>query len=152
MKALVVYDSVFGNTEKIAAQIAQTLQTEHVPVDKVNESMMTGVELVVIGSPTRAFKPTPSMIAWVEKVNWSQLGQAKVALFDTRMDTRDTKNLLMKFVDKMGYAAPWLQKKLTAKGLKVLGSSEGFYVEASEGPLKADELERAAAWATSLLK
>lgn len=152
MKTLVVYDSVFGNTEKIATQVAQSLQTEPVQLSNVDASMLTGVDLLVIGSPTRAFKPTPNMIAWVKGLTSSQLGQVKIAVFDTRIDTRATKNLLMRFVDKMGYAAPWMQKKLSAKGFQVAKPAEGFYVEASEGPLKAGELERAAAWATSLPK
>lgn len=151
MKTLVVYDSVFGNTEKIAAQIAQSLQTEPVQVSKVDASMLTGVELVVIGSPTRAFKPTQNLIAWVKGLASSQLGQVKIAVFDTRIDTHASKNLMMRFVDMMGYAAPWMQKKLSANGLQVVKPAEGFYVEAREGPLKAGELERAAAWATSLL-
>jgi flavodoxin I len=151
MKTLVVYDSVFGNTEKIATQIAQSLQAESVQLSKVDASMLTGVELLVIGSPTRAFKPTPNMTTWVEGLISSQLGQVKVAVFDTRIDTRATKNLMMRFVDMMGYAAPWMQKKLTSIGLQVVKPAEGFYVEASEGPLKAGELERAAAWATLLL-
>lgn len=151
MKTIVVYDSVFGNTAKIAAQIADSLKTEAVQVDKVDESMLSGADLIVVGSPTRAFKPTPNMIAWVEKLTSSKLGQAKLAVFDTRMDTRDTKNLMMRFVNAMGYAAPWMQKKLSAKGFQVVKPAEGFFVEASEGPLKAGELERATAWATSLL-
>lgn len=152
MKTLVVYDSVFGNTAKIAAQIAQALDSEAVQLDKVNESLLVDVELLVVGSPTRAFKPTPNMIAWIQGLTSNQLGQAKVATFDTRIDTRKTKNIMLRFVDMMGYAAPWLKKNLAAKGLAIVKPGEGFYVEASEGPLKAGELERAATWATSLLK
>lgn len=151
MKTLVVYDSVFGNTEKIATQIAQSIQAEPVQVGKVDDSMLAGVNLLVIGSPTRAFKPTPAMTTWVQGLTPSKLGQAKVAVFDTRADTKASKNLLMSFVDMMGYAAPWMQKKLSAKGFQVVNPAVGFYVEASEGPLKAGELERAAAWAISLL-
>ena len=152
MKTLVVYDSVFGNTAKVAAQIAQALDSEAVQLDKVNESLLVDVELLVVGSPTRAFKPTPNMIAWIQGLTSNQLWQAKVATFDTRIDTRKTKNIMLRFVDIMGYAAPWLEKNLAAKGLAIAKPGEGFYVEASEGPLKTGELERAAAWATSLLK
>jgi flavodoxin len=151
MKTLVVYDSVFGNTANVAAQIAQSLQTEAVQLDKLDDSILASADLIVIGSPTRAFKPTPAMIAWVEGLNSSQLGRVKWATFDTRIDTRSTKNIMMRLVDKMGYAAPWIEKKLASKGLKTQQPAEGFYVEASPGPLKTGELERAAAWATSLL-
>lgn len=152
MKTLVVYDSVFGNTAKIAAQIAQALDSEAVQLDRVNKSLLADVELLVVGSPTRAFKPTSNMIAWIQGLTSNQLWQAKVATFDTRIDTRKTKNIMLRFVDLMGYAAPWLGKNLAAKGFAIVKPGEGFYVEASEGPLKTGELERAAAWATSLLK
>lgn len=152
MKTLVVYDSVFGNSEKIAIQIAHSLQTEPVQVGKVNDTLLAGVDLLVVGSPTRAFKPTPSVVAWVEGLPSSQLGPVKFAAFDTRMNAKASKNPLMRFVDMMGYAGPWIQKKLSGKGFQVVKPAEGFFVEDSKGPLKAGELERAAAWATSLLK
>ena len=151
MKTLVVYDSVFGNSKMIATQIAKSLHSEAVQVGQVNDSMLSGVDLLVIGSPTRAFKPTPAIVAWVQGLTSSQLGQIKAAAFDTRIDTKASKNIMMRFVDMMGYAAPWLEKKLASKGLKIVKPAEGFFVVDSEGPLKDGELERAAAWATSLL-
>ena len=152
MKTLVVYDSVFGNTAKIAAKIAEGLETEAVHVDNVNDAMLEEADLIVIGSPTRAFKPTPKIIALVDNLTPARFGLAKLAAFDTRVNATSSKNLFMRFVDKMCYAAPWLQNKLTEKGFWVCEPPAGFFVEASEGPVQVGELDRAAAWAKSLPK
>jgi len=62
MKALVVYDSVFGNTEQIAQAIGDALgSSENVPVLKVTDvklEQLAGSKLLIVGSPTRAFRPT----------------------------------------------------------------------------------------------
>lgn len=55
MNILVIYDSLYGNTEKIAQYIAEKLKTNHkVIVEKVNENTIQkvkGAELIIIGSP-----------------------------------------------------------------------------------------------------
>lgn len=152
MKTLVVFDSVFGNTTKIATTIAEALGTEAIHVDDVNDTLLEEADLIVIGSPTRAFKPTPKIIALAETLTPARLGLVKLAAFDTRANATGSKNLFMRFIDKMGYAAPWLQKKLTEKGFWVCDPPAGFCVESSEGPLQAGELDRAAVWAKSLPK
>jgi hypothetical protein len=58
MKTLVIYDSVFGNTEKIAQSIAAALGTQAVPVSQVDAGQLRGLDLLVVGSPTRKFSPT----------------------------------------------------------------------------------------------
>ena len=58
MKILVIYDSVFGNTEKIAQAIATMLGTQAVPVSQVDAGQLHDLDLLVVGSPTRGFRPT----------------------------------------------------------------------------------------------
>jgi hypothetical protein len=50
-----------------------------------------------------------------------------------------------------GYAASRIADRLKKAGGNLIVPPEGFYVEDTEGPLKAGELERAASWATSLM-
>ena len=60
MKILIVYDSVFGNTEKVALAMAEAM-TDQVAVKRVGESSavdLQGIDLLVVGSPTRGFRPT----------------------------------------------------------------------------------------------
>ena len=58
MKTLVIYDSIFGNTEKVAQAIATALDTTAQPVGQVTSVVLTDLDLLVIGSPSRSFRPT----------------------------------------------------------------------------------------------
>ena len=57
MKTLVVYDSVFGNTEKIAKAMAEAIGGEAKQVASVQASDLDGVDVLLAGSPTRGFPP-----------------------------------------------------------------------------------------------
>jgi flavodoxin I len=57
METLVVYDSVYGNTEKIADAIGKTLGTEVVKITDLPEDGIKGINLMVVGSLTRGFRP-----------------------------------------------------------------------------------------------
>jgi flavodoxin len=151
MKALVVYDSVFGNTEKVAQAIAGSLGTSALPVGEVTLEMLSGLDLWVVGSPTRGFRPTEDIAKLLNGLNKNQLDGMRVAAFDTRilLDTIDSKALRF-IVDKGGYAASTISKILQKKGGELIADPEGFLVTGEEGPLKEGELERATAWALQL--
>ena len=72
MKALVIYDSFFGNTEKVAKAIGGALgEPKDVTVSRVSEAKMDlfkDVGLLIIGSPTRAFSPTPAIKTFVRSL------------------------------------------------------------------------------------
>jgi flavodoxin len=152
MKVVIIYDSVFGNTEKIAQAMAQALGTsELTKVDSAAADQLKGANLVVVGSPTRAFRPTPALTKWLKGLPASSLKGVKVASFDTRISVKDANSAILGVMVKLfGWAAAPIAKVLAAKGGTPVGTAEGFYVKASEGPLKDGELERAAAWARSL--
>jgi flavodoxin len=63
MTALIIYDSVFGNTEKVALAMAEALQNgaRAVNVNQVPSLNLQDYDLILIGSPTRAFKPTEGL-------------------------------------------------------------------------------------------
>ena len=65
MRALVIYDSVYGNTERIALAIGKALgNQEDVAVLKVRDVMpaqFAGSQLVIVGSPTQRFNQTMDM-------------------------------------------------------------------------------------------
>ena len=70
MKIMIVYDSVFGNTEKIAKSLENSLGAEEVKVIRVNDvksDQLTGVQLLVVGSPTRGFRPTKPITDFLKK-------------------------------------------------------------------------------------
>lgn len=155
MKALVIYDSFFGNTEKIAQAIGQALgaqgEVEVRRVSEVRAEHVTGVDLLVVGSPTRAFRPTPAISNFLAGLPADSLKGVKVAAFDTGISMEDAPFILRPFIKRFGYAAKPIADKLMRKGGKLAAPPEGFFVKGSEGPLKEGELERAADWAKRIL-
>jgi len=154
-RALVVYDSVFGNTEQVARAIGGALgpqgDVEVLKVDKVKPVQLTGLDLLVVGSPTRGFRPTASTSNLLKAIPENGLRGVKVAAFDTRIDTADVNSTVLKGMVKIfGYAAKPISDRLVKKGGELAIPPEGFYVEDREGPLKEGELERAAEWAKQI--
>jgi flavodoxin len=152
-KALIVSDSVFGNTARIADAIRAGLagRAEVIavkPSDPAAAISKPIPDLILAGSPTRGFRPMPSVVQWIASIPADGLKGGRVAAFDTRMAAEDVKSRVGRFVvTRFGYAAESLLKRLTAKGAAAAAPAEGFFVKGTEGPLAEGELERAADWA-----
>jgi len=148
MKVLIVYDSVYGNTEKIARAIAGAFTpSDGVKIfraGEVNPSELESIDLLIVGSPTQGGRPTPVTQDFLHKVSESAIKGVNVAAFDTRYSTR--------LVGVFGYAAGRIASNLKGKGGTLVASPEGFFVKGREGPLKEGELERAAGWAKRMAK
>lgn len=148
MKALIVYDSVYGNTEKIARAIAEAIapsnEVKVLRVGEANPSELTSTGLLIVGSPTHGGRPTPAIQALLNKVPKLSLQGINVAAFDTRIPT--------KLVGVFGYAAGRIAGNLKKKGGTLIAPPEGFFAAGSKGPLKEGELERAAGWAKGILQ
>ena len=131
MKALVIYDSKYGNTEKIARSIGDAINTQLLQVGDVNPADLKGYDLLIVGSPTHGGFPTEAINNLVKAP--LALEGIKVAAFDTR-----TKRTIF------GYAAPKIAENLEKNGRKLAAPPEGFIVLGMEGPLMEGELARAA--------
>ena len=156
MKALVVYDSVFGNTEKIAQAIGAALgapkDVEVLRVTGVDLERVSGLDLLVVGSPTRAFKATGAINKLLKSLPKGSLRGVKVAAFDTRMPMDEkAPGVLRVLVKVFGYAAEPIASILTKIGGEQVAQPEGFFVEGSEGPLREGELGRATEWGKQIL-
>jgi len=171
MNILVAYDSLFGNTERIAQAIADTLrafgqvQAVRIEPSQSDESQrqailrqyratdvrlepahpveLQGVDMLILGCPTQASKTTPAMLSFLEKVSSASLSGLAVACFDTRY----RRSLWL-----TGSAARVMAKKLQKMGVSLLLPPESFFVNGMQGPLNSGELDRAATWARMLLK
>lgn len=162
MKALVVYESMWGNTCKVADAIAEGLRG-HLEVDLVDAAhapapLLQLVDLLVVGGPTHAFSmsrgstredavrqgatgaPGEGIREWIDKLH-SGPHSEMVATFDTRVG---------KVRHLPGSAAKAASKALRRLGYTTASKPESFYVEDSAGPLQAGELERARAWGERL--
>ena len=152
MNALIVYDSVFGNTEKVARAVGAALgaqgNVETLPVSQVAAEKMRGLDLLVVGSPTRGLRPTEAISKLLNALPKAHLAGIQVAAFDTRLALDKIDSTFVRFlVSKGGYAASTIAKLLEKKGGNLLAPPEGFLVVGEQGPLVDGETERAAEWA-----
>jgi flavodoxin len=155
MNKLIIYDSVFGNTEHIAQAIGNALGAEGdvgtYQVNGVKPEQLRGLNLLIVGSPTRSFKPTEAMTRFLKNIPKNGLKGVKVAAFDTRLSISDIESAGLRFVVKTGgYAAKLIANRLQKCGGELIMPPEGFLVRDVEGPLKESELERAADWARKI--
>jgi hypothetical protein len=160
VKALVAYESMFGNTERVARAVAAGLRLEGVDttvldVSRATVAQLADVDLLVVGAPTHGFslsRPATrrdavrqggrndasehGMREWLETL----AGESRlplVAAFDTR-------------VTKVRYlpasAARRAARILVEQGHQIVSAPTGFLVHAVPGPLEPHELDRAIAW------
>lgn len=146
MNTIVVYDSQYGNTERIARTITEALRTfgltRAIRVDLAHQLSFEGVDLLIVGSPTQGFRPTVAMQSFLGHLSEQLLGDLAVACFDTRFHGLLWRNS----------AAPHMAKQLRALGTRPLAAPESFFVQSmkKEGPLLDGEEERATTWALGI--
>ena len=161
MSALVVYESMYGNTRAVAEAVAGGIgsvgEVEIVEVSSAPVQPASGVDLIVIGAPTHAHGlsrpqsresaahqgPTISrgigVREWVDGLKIP--AGTRVAAFDTRF---------AKARWITGSAALTTRKLLRRKGLAGDVATESFFVDHSLGPLHDGELRRARSWGAGL--
>jgi flavodoxin len=148
MNALVLYDSKYGNTERIAESIALALQealpTRLASIDEVDdcEQWLRGVDLLVVGGPTHHHGISDPLKTPLACLADSALGGIRVAVFDTRVHGSRLVT---------GSAAARLAKLLRHRGAWVVVPPASFIVGGTEGPLHEGEVEHAREWAREVL-
>jgi len=137
MDAIVVYESVYGNTREVAEAIAEGVGgTAVLPVHEAQGRRGT-VDLLIVGGPTHVYAMATKR---------SRHAGAETAQEDRRSH-----------VDPRATAEPGLRTWLhdlspaAALGIDVI-ATESFLVQDTEGPLKAGELERAWAWGAEVAR
>ena len=141
MRTLVVYDSVFGNTERIALAVRASLlsagDATAVRAAEYKPGDLSGVDFLVVGSPTRAFSPTKAVTSFLKGLPEGALRGVKTAAFDTRIALKDVDSKFLNVMVKLfGYAAEPIARNLRKKGGELVAAPEAFYVKGSEGPSK----------------
>ncbi len=149
MNALVLYDSRFGNTERIAETIALALQealpTRLASVGEVAdcEALLDDVDLLVVGGPTQRHGVSAGLKEMIGCLDARSLDGIRAATFDTRMSGP-------RFVT--GSAAVRLERLLRHRGAWLVMPAASFVVEGTVGPLQRGEREHALVWARELLQ
>ncbi len=148
VKTLIVYDSVYGNTEKIAMAIAEAIASDGgakvLRASEADVSTLESGDLLIAGCPTHAGRPTRAMQEALSRVADCSLQGIRAAAYDTRVQAR--------WVKILGFAAPRIGGSLKKKGAILVAGPEGFFVTGKEGPLKAGELERAGYWVRKIME
>jgi hypothetical protein len=162
MKAVVVYESFWGNTAAIARAIAEGLGpgARALTTDETTAAALAGVDLIVAGapvlgfnlptdgmrenirtSPSKAPKPAdlshPSMRSWLAGL---PKGQGRSAVFETRLRWSP------------GGATGAITRGLEDAGYTMVAKAQRFMVKGAYGPLKDGELERARQWGAELAR
>ncbi len=145
MKGLVVYDTMYGNTEQVAQAIASALGPEEsvraLKVDGVGAADLEDLDVLVAGSPVHAWRPSRPMQAFLKELQPDALAGVKAAAFDTRFGPR-----------LAGSAADNIERALQERGCEIVAPAKGFLVLGGKGPLAEGQLDAAEAWAKEILK
>jgi Flavodoxin domain len=171
MNAVVAYESIYGNTRQIAEAVAAGLEplgeVQVISVNHGESGAADSADVLIVGGPTHMHglatsmsrrqaaqaaeeeedvrvepgaADGPGLRKWLSQ----QSGNGRpAAAFDTRLDRSP---LLT------GAAARGIAKRLRRRGYEVIADPESFLVEDSEGPPAEGELDRARAWAESLVE
>jgi flavorubredoxin len=147
-KALVVYDSVFGNTEKVARALARGLEdggvgVECVRVDAVKFDELSGNDLLVIGGPVHGWNVSKPIKEFLERLKSMEgLSGKKAFAFDTKMG----RSMLA------GDAGGKIERKLKSLGLKIIKAHASAVVKGRQGPLEEGSEETFKQLGTELAK
>ena len=160
MKAIVVYESHWGNTSAIAREIAEGLGAgaRALTTSEAAGDVIADVDLIVAGAPLLGFSlPTeamhrsiattaapvppdmtqPSMRSWLDGLG---AGHGRSAAFETR------------FRWSPGSATSTIERSLERAGYPPVAKAAKFVVTGKYGPLKDGERERARAWGAELAR
>ena len=167
MRALVIYESMFGNTKRIALAIADGL-SQHMAVEAIEVSVAPlalgdDVDLLVVGGPTHVHGMTSGFTrTQAEKQATSQLVSEKLGMREWLEESQPTDRSLkaaafdtrIKGAEILtGSAAHGYQKRLHTAGYAVVREPESFFI-ATKAPqddaLLPGEVERARAWGAEL--
>jgi hypothetical protein len=162
MKAVVVYESLWGNTAAIARAIAEGIGPEALCLStaEATSTVIAGADLIVAGAPVIGFKLSteqmrqnfranpgkapappdlshPPMRVWLDAL---PAGHGRAAAFDTQVR------------GPFGSAAPAIAEGLESAGYRALAQPVGFIVKGRYGPLRKGEIERARLWGAELVR
>ncbi len=146
VNTLIVYDSIFGNTQQIAEAIAERVEQKgfvrEVKAYQLSPAELEGIGLMVMGCPTHRLNIPKASRVVLEGTPVRALRGVGTAAFDTRYRMPAWKS---------GSAARTLSRKLHRLGGKQVVPPESFFIVARKGPLGEGEVERAKRWAESIL-
>ena len=147
MKGIVVYDTSYGNTKKVAETITETLKESGIEVDlfdvkDVKKLNGKDYNFLVLGSPTKFGTMSFSMRGFLGKVKSEEWMSKPFVAFDTENPENVEK--------KQGSAGDKMAQKLIEKKMNQLAPVLKALVHEMKGPLVEGEVERTKEYARGL--
>ncbi len=133
---VVIFDSKFGNTERVAKSLAGGLiragvETVCVNASDVNLESLPKFDLIAIGGPTQMFTASKPMKDFLLKLDTVQDLKGRFGFaFDTKFGSR-----------LAGSAAKYIEKRLEELGMHIVRPRQSAIVLKTEGPLEEGEME-----------
>lgn len=130
MKAIVIFDSKFGNTEKVARALALGLkdggiETDCMRFDQVPPDGFRTSDLIAIGGPTQNRKVSAPLDRWLQGLSNSDLAGKQGFAFDTRYRSRFA-----------GSAAKGIEARMQSLAMRVVLPPASAIVLGNQGPLE----------------
>ncbi len=140
MKAVVVYDSQYGNTERLAQALARGIvsggvEAECLRVDAVDAKQLARYDLVAAGGPTHKAGVSKPMKRLLDDLRTVDLRGKKGFCFDTRVESRFN-------AFDMNSAGKRIERRMKRMRVEMLKPKASAIVEGREGPLEDGALER----------
>jgi flavodoxin len=156
MNCLIVYDTVYGNTEQVACAIAAAFTPAHsvrfIKADQIARLDAASVDLLIVGGPTHRHRISSQLTAVLTATPRGALKGVKAASFDTRYRMAAWLS---------GSAASGIARRLRRLGGSLVAPPESFFIERDVPPqgekrrhnlerLEVGEVERATRWAIKI--
>ncbi len=160
MKAVIVYQSLWGNTAAVARAIAEGIGPGTPVLTTIDAAgaVMENLDLLVVGAPLIAFSipsdkmlesiranpgkaAAPPDLSHISMQSWLKSlpqGHGRVAAYETRIWWSP------------GSAAKKILRELEQLGYRRLAEAQRFIVKSKTGPLREGEIERARLWGGEL--
>jgi hypothetical protein len=169
MRTLVVYESVFGNTHKVADAIGRGVAAADpqgelavLPVSEATADVTAGTDLLIVGGPTHMRGLSREM------TRGGAIRDARASEHEDTLDPDAEGPGLRDWFDMLsasghraaafdtradmrlaGGAAKGIAKRLRRHGFTLIADPEGFFIEGQDGPLRDGELQRAESWGSA---
>jgi flavodoxin len=148
MKGIVAFDSIYGNTKKVAEAIAEEIRTQGHEVELIDlgQKIPRGAlaDFAFIGSPTRMSRMTGRTKKFIKRLNKKEWSTKTIVPFETVMTVPDDPEQKAKAAKWTTFtAAPRMKELGVKRGLKMSDDALRVLVTGLKGPLAADSLDQA---------
>jgi flavodoxin I len=146
MKALIVYDSLYGNTQEAAQAIADSLRnngvsTACVQIGHFTDNALLNCDMLILGSPTHYWNPTKQMNDFLKQLSRLRLNIRYASCFCTKLNN----SMSGSAASKMGISLRKLRFTMVIKPLDL-------FVKSVKGPLQQGELQTSQRYAEAIAK